>query len=186
MLMWSAAAAVTCAAVGLSGSIAANATTTKIAPAAHAATTPQGGGEKQKFIPFPRLDATNIVTNFTFAAGATTIAPTATRTFTGSARRGNVFVNDGNSWVNVTPVFGTGYYYDIALAASPSTAVPAGATGIAFPATGAGAGQVRVTVRRADGAILRSDCTVSSLSGAGTIGAFQPLTTANCTAPQTL
>ncbi|MEV5740831.1 hypothetical protein AB0L30_12350 [Microbispora rosea] len=176
----------TCASVALSGAVAASAATTNTTPATQA-TAPQGGGETQKFIPFPRLDATHIVTDFTFTAGATTIAPTASRTFTGSARRGHVFVHDGNAWTDLTPVFGnTGYYYDIVLAPTTSTAVPAGATGVTLPATGAPAGRVRVTVRRADGAILRSDCTVSSLSGGGTLGAFLPLTTANCTAPQTL
>ncbi|KAB8183805.1 hypothetical protein [Microbispora catharanthi] len=97
-----------------------------------------------------------------------------------------MFVNDGATWTDLSQVFGIGYFYDIALAPSPSTAVPAGATGITFPATGAPAGQVRVTVRRADGAILRTDCRVSSLSGAGTIGTFQALTTGNCTAAQTV
>lgn len=172
--------------MGLSGAVAASAAPTKTTPATQTA-TPQGGGEKQKFIPFPRLDATNIITDFTFAAGATTIAPTASRTFTGSARRGHVFVNDGNAWTDVTGVFGaTGFFYDIALAPSTSTPVPAGATGVTLPGTGAPAGQVRVTVRRADGAILRSDCTVSTLSGGGTVGTFLPLSTANCTAATTL
>ncbi|MFI7626734.1 hypothetical protein [Microbispora rosea] len=176
----------TCASVALSGAVAASAATTNTTPATQA-TAPQGGGDAQKFIPFPRLAATNIVTNFTFAAGATTITPTATRAFTGSARRGHVFVNDGNAWTDLTPVFGnSGFYYDIALAPTTSTAVPGGATGVTLPGTGAPAGQVRVTVRRADGAILRSDCTVSSLSGGGTLGTFLPLTTANCSAPQTL
>ncbi|MEU7692309.1 hypothetical protein OHB01_20120 [Microbispora hainanensis] len=176
----------TCASVGLSGAVAASAASTKTTPATQAA-TPQGGGEQQKFIPFPRLDATDIVTDFTFTAGATTITPTITRTFTGSARRGHVFVNDGNAWTDLTPVFGnTGFFYDIALAPSTTTAVPAGATGVTLPGTGASAGRVRVTVRRADGAILRSDCTVSSLSGGGTLGTFLPLSTANCTAPTTL
>lgn len=185
--MWSAAAAVTCATVGLSGSIAANATTTKTTPAAHAMTAPQGGGETR--IPAPRLDSTNIVTDFGFADGATTVTPTATRTFTGSARRGHVFVNDGSAWTDVTSLFGSGFFYDITLAPSPSTAVTAatGAT-LALPATGAAAGRVRVTVRRADGAILRSDCTVSTITpiGGGATGAFQALSTANCTAPVTV
>ncbi|MEV4295492.1 hypothetical protein [Microbispora rosea] len=176
----------TCASVALSGAVAASAATTNTTPATQA-TAPQGGGETQKFIPFPRLDSTEIVTDFTFGTGDTTITPTASRTFTGSARRGHVFVHDGNSWTDLTPVFGnTGFYYDIALAPTTSSAVPANAVGVSLPGTGAPAGRVRVTVRRADGAILRSDCTVSSLSGGGTLGTFLPLSTANCAAPQTL
>ncbi|GIH60959.1 hypothetical protein Msi02_17760 [Microbispora siamensis] len=180
--MWSAAAAVTCAAVGLSGSIAANATTTKAAPAAQAATNPVGDKDKDKFIPYPRLDSANIVTAFTVAAAGVT--PTASTTFTGSARRGRVFVNDGTGWADLTPVFG-GYLYDITLAASPSTAlsvVPGGGALTSLTSSGIPVGRVRVTVRRADGAILFSDCNVSTTSGTSAL----PLTSSRCSAPTRL
>ncbi|OPG12037.1 hypothetical protein [Microbispora sp. GKU 823] len=178
--MWSAAAAVTCAAVGLSGSIAANATTTKAAPAAQAATNPVG--DKNKFIPYPRLDSANIVTAFTVAA--TGVTPTTSTTFTGSARRGRVFVNDGTGWADLTTVFG-GYLYDITLAPSPSTAlsvVPGGGALTSLSSSGIPVGRVRVTVRRADGAILFSDCSVSTTSGTSAL----PLTSSRCSAPTRL
>lgn len=177
--MWSAAAAVTCATVGLSGSIAASATTTKPAHATQTVTSPAGEKDK-RYIPYPRLDTTSIITGFT--VGGAAITPTTSATFTGSARRGHVWVHDGTRWVDVTSRFPTGYYYDISLAPAPSTAFSAvGGVLTGATTTGIPAGIVRVTVREADGRILRSDCTVST-----TTGVVQPLAVANCGAPVTV
>ncbi|MEV4323917.1 hypothetical protein AB0J37_16935 [Microbispora rosea] len=177
--------------MALSGAVAASASTTNTTPATQA-TPPQGGGETKKFIPFPRLDATNIVTGFTartiVATGGPNInalIPLSSTHYTGSARRGHVWVNDGATWTDLTSRFGSGFFYDIALAPSPSTALPTGMLDtLVLPATGAPAGRLRVTVRRADGAILYSDCTVSSISG--TTGTIQPLNSSSCTAPQSV
>ncbi len=176
--MWSAAAAVTCATVGLSGAVAASATPAKTAPVAHAATNPQGGGEKDKNpIPYPRLDSANIVTAFT--VGSSSVAPTSSTTFTGSARRGRVFVNDGTDWSDLTSVFAPGYLYDVTLAPSPSVGFSAPGGVLARLATsGIPVGLLRVTVRKADGSLYYSDCTVSTTSGTSTL----PLTASRCTA----
>ncbi|MEU6410740.1 hypothetical protein [Microbispora sp. NPDC046933] len=188
LLMWSAAVAVTCATVGLSGSVAASATSAKSAPAAHAATSPQGGGEKDKTpIPYPRLDSTNIVTTFTVGGGGppgtSAVVPTSSTTFTGSARRGHVFVNDGTGWADLTSVFSPGYLYDVTLAPAPTN-------GISFTnnvltrldTSGIPVGLLRVTVRKADGSLFYSDCSVSTTSGASTL----PLTAGHCTVPTRL
>ncbi|MEV4458060.1 hypothetical protein [Microbispora sp. NPDC049633] len=185
-------AAVTCATVGLSGAVAASAAPAKNTPATQAATNPAGDKGKDKKIPYPRLDATNILTGFTartiVATGGPNVSaliPLSSTHYTGSARRGHVWVNDGTSWTDLTTRFGTGFFYDIALAPSPSTALPdpLPAT-LVLPATGAAAGRLRVTVRRADGAILFSDCTVSSITNL--TGTVRPLSVGNCTAPQSL
>ncbi|TQS28760.1 hypothetical protein [Microbispora sp. KK1-11] len=176
--MWSAAAVVTCATVGLAGSIAASATTTKTAPATQPTTSPKSG-EKNP-IPYPRLDSANIITRFAVPAfTATAVNPLTSSTFTGSARRGRVFVNDGTGWADLTSVFSPGYLYDITLAPSPSTGfTPNGTTVLStLAASGIPAGRLRVTVRKADGGIYYSDCSVASTSGASTL----PLTAADCT-----
>ncbi|GAB3144711.1 hypothetical protein GCM10027161_35980 [Microbispora hainanensis] len=196
--MWSAAAAVTCATLGLSGAVAANATTTKTAPATQAASPT---GEKPKAnLPYPRLDATNVVTGFTgeLAETRTTgvidtpvpdLFPNRSNHYTGSARRGNAWVFDSNNnrWVNLTPVFGNAFLYDIALAPSPSRPlVLTSATALApitLPNTGDPAGLLRVSVRRADGRILFTDCTVSVVNPAIAGGrSFNeiPLSATNC------
>ncbi|KAB8183803.1 hypothetical protein [Microbispora catharanthi] len=182
LLMWSAAVAVTCATVGLSGSVAASATPAKAAPATQAATSPQGGGEKDnKSIPYPRLDSANIVTAFTI--GATSVTPTESRTFTGSARRGRVFVHDGTDWADLTSVFSPGYLYDVTLAPAPSTAFAlTGGVLTRLGTSGIPVGLVRVTVRKADGSLFYSDCSVSNTSGASTL----PLVASRCTAPTRL
>ncbi len=176
--MWSAAAVVTCATVGLSGSIAASATTTKTAPATQPTTNPQGG--EKKTIPYPRLDSANVVTTFSVPASTgTAVTPLTSNTFTGSARRGRVFVNDGTGWADLSSVFSPGYLYDITLAPSPSTGfTPNGTTTLSnLAASGIPAGRLRVTVRKADGGIYYSDCSVASTSGASTL----PLTAVDCT-----
>lgn len=176
--------AVTCATVGLSGSIAASATSTKTTPVAHGATSPQGG--EKSFIPLPRLDSANIITTFNVlpAAGATTsVVPLTSQTFTGSARRGHVFVNDGTSWADLTSVFSPGFLYDVTLAPSPSTTL-LGTGGVlsSLTASGTPVGRLRVTVRKADGSIFVSDCSVANTSGASTL----PLTASDCTTPARL
>ncbi|MEV7806348.1 hypothetical protein AB0O28_25715 [Microbispora sp. NPDC088329] len=176
LLMWSAAAAVTCATVGLSGVVAASATTAtaKAAPTGQVATGQMGGGGRS-YTPYPRLDSTNVIT--AFGVGAAGITPTASETFTGSARRGHVWVHDGTNWVDLTTAFPAGYYYDISVAPAPSAAFAAvGGVLTGATTTGTPAGLLRVTVRRADGAILRTDCSVSSTTGASTL----PLTRSDC------
>ncbi|MEU6429110.1 hypothetical protein ABZ860_24705 [Microbispora sp. NPDC046973] len=170
--------AVTCATVSLSGSFAASAAPAKTAPAAPSATNPQGG--EKKTIPYPRLDSANIITTFTVpATTGTAVTPLTSNTFTGSARRGRVFVNDGTGWADITSVFSPGYLYDITLAPSPSTGfTPNGTTALSnLGASGIPAGRLRVTVRKADGGIYYSDCSVASTSGASTL----PLTATDCT-----
>lgn len=183
LLARAAAVAVTCASLALSGSMAAEA-------AAGTAKKPRGGEPTNQQVVLPRLDSTNIITGFTLTLlgvlGVT--VPTASTVFTGSARRGHVFVNDGTAWRDVTSVFPEGYYYDITLA--PSPAEPINLVGgvlpttITLPFTGISAGRVRVTVRRADGNIYFSDCTVSSINLlTATPTTLNP---ANCTAAATL
>ncbi len=182
--MWSAAAAVTCATVGLSGAVAASAAPVKNTPATQAA-NPAGEKDK-KVVVYPRLDSTNIVTDFTAVpvAGTTPafVLPTGSTTYTGSARRGHVWVHDTTGWRDITSQFPAGYYYDISLAAGPSTAFTGTLpTTIVSPsATGAPAGLLRVTVRRADGAVYRTDCTVSDVTG--TTGARRALGAVTCAA----
>ncbi len=181
-MLRSAAVAVSCAAVALSGAVAASATPAKTTPAAHAAGNPQGGGEKDKKpIPYPRLDSANVVT--AFAVGSSSVAPTSSTTFTGSARRGHVFVNDGIRWTDLTSVFAPGYLYDVTLAPSPSVGFSAPGGVLARLATsGIPVGLLRVTVRKADGSLFYSDCTVSTTSGTSAL----PLTANRCTAPTRL
>ncbi|MGI5160413.1 hypothetical protein [Microbispora sp. CA-102843] len=180
LLMWSAAAAVTCATVGLSGSIAANATPAKTTPATQAATNPAGEKDK-KPIPYPRLDSANVITTFTI--GASSVAPTSSTTFTGSARRGRVFVQDGTDWADLTSVFSPGYLYDVTLAPSPNTAFSlTGGVLTRLGTSGIPVGLLRVTVRKADGSLYYSDCSVSNTSGASTL----PLVASHCTAPTRL
>ncbi|MEN3536204.1 hypothetical protein AAH991_13895 [Microbispora sp. ZYX-F-249] len=166
--MWSAAAAVTCATVGLSGAVAASAAPAKNTPATQAATSPAGGG---RTVVYPRLDTANIVTNF--AGGAAPVAVQQTDVLTGSARRGIPWVHSpvntaGTRWVNLSSVF-PGFVYDISLAPAPSSAATA-----ANPLTtiGVPGGLVRVTVRKADGRIFFADCRVSIVT---------PLAPATCT-----
>ncbi|MEU6410739.1 hypothetical protein [Microbispora sp. NPDC046933] len=168
--------------MGLSGSVAASATSAKSAPAAHAATSPQGGGEKDKTpIPYPRLDSANVVTAFTI--GGSSVAPTDSTTFTGSARRGRVFVNDGTGWADLTSVFSPGYLYDVTLAPAPSTKFALTNNVLTrLDTSGIPVGLLRVTVRKADGSLFYSDCRVSDTSGASTL----PLTASRCTAPTRL
>ncbi|WP_204286603.1 hypothetical protein [Microbispora amethystogenes] len=184
LLTWSAAVAVTCATVGLSGSIAASATSTKTTPVTQEATSPQGG--EKSFIPLPRLDSANIITTFSVlpAVGTTTsVTPLTSQTFTGSARRGHVFVNDGTAWADLTSVFSPGFLYDVTLSPAPSSAL-SGTGGVLTSLTTSGipVGRLRVTVRKADGSIFASDCSVSTTSGASTL----PLTAADCTTPTRL
>ncbi len=179
--MWSAAAAVTCATVGLSGAVAASAAPAKASPATQAVTSPAGDKDKDKEkIPYPRLDTTNIITSFT-TTGATPTVPTNSRTYTGSARRGHVWINDTTGWRDITSVFPAGFYYDISLAAAPSTPRGAEAAPLVLGATGIPAGLLRVTVRRADGVIYRSDCTVTDVSGTNAAGTGTARSLANIT-----
>ncbi|XVQ88024.1 hypothetical protein ACQP2K_11545 [Microbispora siamensis] len=181
-MLRSAAVAVSCAAVALSGAVAANATPAKTTPAAQAATNPQGGGEKDKKpIPYPRLDSANVITRFTIDGS---VAPTNSTTFTGSARRGHVFVNDGIGWTDLTSVFSPGYLYDVTLAPAPSTffsRIPGGGL-TRLNTSGIPVGLLRVTVRKADGSLFYSDCSVSDTNGNPTL----PLTANHCTAPTRL
>ncbi|MGI5160412.1 hypothetical protein [Microbispora sp. CA-102843] len=191
--------AVTCASVALSGAVAASAASAKSTPATQAATNP--AGQKDQKIPYPRLDATNIVTAFNSRTEFTApdfntvvgeLLPTRSNEYTGSARRGIPWVYDANNnrWVNLSSVFGKGFVYDIALTAPPSA--PLALTGsslqpILLPNTGDPAGLLRVIVRKADGSIHRSDCTVSRATDASSLAYGEiPLSTVNCTAPTRL
>ncbi|XVQ88023.1 hypothetical protein ACQP2K_11540 [Microbispora siamensis] len=169
--------------MGLSGAVAANATPAKTTPAAQAATNPQGGGEKDKKpIPYPRLDSANVITRFTI--GTSSVAPTNSTTFTGSARRGRVFVNDGTDWSDLTSVFSPGYLYDVTLAPAPSTSfsgTPGGGL-TSLTTSGIPVGLLRVTVRKADGSLFYSDCRVSDTNGTSAL----PLVASHCTAPTRL
>ncbi|MBE3013370.1 hypothetical protein IL992_29940 [Microbispora sp. NEAU-D428] len=199
-MLRSAAVAVTCAAVALSGAVTASAASANSTPATQTATNP--AGQKDKKIPYPRLDAANIVTAFNSRTEFTApnfdtvvgeLLPTRSNEYTGSARRGLPWVYDTNNnrWVNLSSVFGRGYVYDIALTAPPSA--PLALTGgntlqpIRLPNTGDPAGLLRVVVRKADGSIYRSDCTVSRATDATSLAYGEiPLSTVNCTTPTRL
>ncbi|GGO15235.1 hypothetical protein GCM10010116_30570 [Microbispora rosea subsp. aerata] len=172
--------------MALTGSLAADA-------AAGSASKPLGGEPPRQQTVLPRLDSTNVITGFTALAVGTAavgdLLPITSTTYTASARRGHVFVNDGIAWRDLTSVFPTGYYYDITVAPAPSAGIPAGGIGaITLGNTGTPAGQLRVTVRRADGAIFATTCNVSTIPAGfpGTPATVIPLSATNCTQPATL
>ncbi|GIH33640.1 hypothetical protein Mam01_38040 [Microbispora amethystogenes] len=94
-----------------------------------------------------------------------------------------MFVNDGTAWADLTSVFSPGFLYDVTLSPAPSSAL-SGTGGVLTSLTTSGipVGRLRVTVRKADGSIFASDCSVSTTSGASTL----PLTAADCTTPTRL
>ncbi|GII56356.1 hypothetical protein Pth03_47450 [Planotetraspora thailandica] len=167
--MRAAAVAVTCAAVGLSGAIAANAS--------------NGGDQAQakmtdarKPVVYPRLGTTNIVTSWGGARGGCmynppTCVPRRTDVLTGTARQGVPWVhsptpvNGGQSagWVNLSAVF-PGFVYDISVAPAPSGSPLAGPAHPPIQGTGIPGGLVRVTVRKADGSIFYADCATSVIA----------------------
>ncbi|MGW5264310.1 hypothetical protein ACWEQG_25335 [Microbispora sp. NPDC004025] len=124
------------------------------------------------------------------------LVPQASNHYTGSARRGVPWVFDANNnrWVNLSGVFGTGFFYDIALAPAPSRPLAQVPTNpnilqaISLPNTGDPAGLLRVSARRADGSIFRSDCRVSDPTDPLNSFVWReiPLSAANCTAPARL
>lgn len=131
----------------------------------------------------PRLDTTNIITAFS-VSNPDNLDPLASTTYTGSARSGVPFVNDpnrpaGTRWVNISSVF-PGFIYDISLAPAPS--LPLNVTDLLPPSlatldqSGIPVGRLRVTVRKADGSVWFSTCSVSTTTGSP-VG----LSTANCT-----